>query len=58
MCRSKWGKAKKTLIRGINQDLVEMINKGLVINLFFHSINMYSAPERHPAPRLNIGATP
>lgn len=58
MCRSKWGKVKKTLMRGINQDLVEMINKGLVIHLFFHSINMYSAPETHQAPRLSIGDTP
>lgn len=51
------GKAKKVLMRGISQDS-KTINKDLSIHLFFHSIDIYSAPGTYQASGLSTGDTP
>lgn len=51
------GKAKKVLMRGISRDS-KTINKDLSIHLFFHSIDIYSAPGTYQASGLSTGDTP
>lgn len=57
MCRTKWRKVEIKLMRCINQDLMEMINKSLPFIYSFTQV-FFLAPGMYQEQRLTKGDTP